>query len=311
MITDTKTLLKTAHHRFAIGAYNICCLEQFMGLFEGCAASQAPFLLALTDVALYHSHPTMLKAMIQGVGEIFPDTVFAVHHDHGDEESCYRCIESGFFSSVMIDASKEDFETNIAITSRVVKAAHKKGISVEAELGQVGGAEDHIHVEHSNTRLTDPGKAAEFIERTGVDFLACAIGTSHGAFKFNGPSELHFGLLEDIQKKIPDTPLVLHGASSVPEEEVRRITAAGGTLHGARGVDPDLFKTAARLGIAKINIATDSRLIWTRVHREYFQEHPESVDFRVPGKTFIKEFAKFVALKNQHLGSAGQAGIFL
>jgi len=310
MITDTKTLLKNAHYHYAVGAYNIACLEQFMGLFKGCVDSHAPFLLALTDVALYYSHPTMLLAMIRGAQEIFPDAVFAVHHDHGNEESCYRCIQSGLFSSVMIDASKEDFETNIAITSRVVKAAQERNISVEAELGQIGGTEDHIRIRGSDVKLTDPDKAAEFVERTGVDFLACAIGTSHGAFKFNGPGNLHFDLLAEIQEKIPEIPLVLHGASSVPEDEVRRVTAAGGKLQGAKGVDPALFKTATKMGIAKINIATDSRLIWTRVHREYFQEHPESIDFRVPGKIFTEEFALFVAQKNRQLGSSDMTNAF-
>ncbi len=310
MITDTQTLLKNAHRKYALGSYNIANLEQFMGLFKGCTESQAPFLLALTDLALYYSHPKLLESMIRGMEEIFPDAVFAVHHDHGNEESCKRCIQSGFFSSVMIDASKEDFETNIAITQRVVRAAHEKGISVEAELGQVGGNEDTIEVKESEAKLTDPDKAAEFVERTGVDFLACAIGTSHGAFKFSGPTNLHFDLLSSIQEKIPNTPLVLHGASSIPADEVQRITATGGKLQGARGVDPSLFIPAASRGIAKINIATDSRLIWTRVHREYFQEHPESVDFRVPGANFTQEYARFVAEKNHHLGSAGMAKAF-
>ena len=307
MITNTKRLLNNAYQRYAVGAYNIACLEQIMGLFKGSTDSQAPFILALTDLALHYSHPTMLEAMIRGAQNIFPDAIFAVHHDHGNEESCYKCIQSGLFSSVMIDASKEDFETNIAITRRVVKAAHERGVSVEAELGQVGGTEDRIHIKDSEAKLTDPDKAVEFIQRTGADFLACAIGTSHGAFKFSGPSHLNFDLLAKIQEKIPGTPLVLHGASAIPEEEVRRIAASGGMLKGAKGVDPSLFLPASRMGIAKINIATDSRLIWTRVHREYFQEHPESIDFRVPGKTFTEEFARFVAQKNRHLGSLGMA----
>jgi fructose-bisphosphate aldolase class II len=216
------------------------------------------------------------------------------------------CIESGFYSSVMIDASHEDFETNIAITKRVVEAAHARGIVVEAELGQLGGVEEHVTVSEADAKLTDPAQAKEFVERTGCDSLAVAIGTSHGAFKFSGSQSLHFDVLAEIQKKLPGFPLVMHGSSSVPQEEVERINAAGGTIKGAKGVDAGQFKQAAKLGVTKINIDTDGRLVWTRVHREMFRDHPEVFDLRKPGKVFMQAYADFIAEKNGYLGSAGQ-----
>jgi fructose-bisphosphate aldolase class II len=206
----------------------------------------------------------------------------------------------------MIDASHESFDENIAITKRVVDAAHAKGIVVEAELGQLGGVEEHVAVDEADAKLTDPDQAKEFVERTGVDSLACAIGTSHGAFKFSGTQALRFDLLSEIPKRLPGFPLVMHGSSSVPQEEVERINKAGGKLMGAKGVDDRQFKRAAELGVTKINIDTDGRLVWTRVHREYFLEHPENFDLRPPGKVFMAEYAKFIADKNQKLGSAGQ-----
>ncbi|HPS32193.1 MAG TPA: class II fructose-bisphosphate aldolase, partial [Anaerolineaceae bacterium] len=220
--------------------------------------------------------------------------------------TCYDCIESGFYSSVMIDASSKPYEENIAITRRVVDAAHAKGIVVEAELGQLGGVEEHVAVDEANAKLTDPKQARDFVERTGCDSLAVAIGTSHGAFKFSGTQSLHFDVLAKIQSELPGFPLVMHGSSSVPQEEVARINAAGGKLAGAKGVDAGQFRKAATLGVTKINIDTDGRLVWTRVHREFFLEHPEKFDLRDPGKIYIAEYAKFIAAKNDYLGSAGQ-----
>lgn len=306
MIVTTKKLFEVAYGKYAIGAYNINNLEQTMGLFRGNLDSQAPFIIQISKGARSYTHKKMLEGLIRAADEVFPEAIFAVHLDHGDEKSCYDCIESGFYSSVMIDASSEDFETNIAITRRVVDAAHAKGIVVEAELGQLGGVEEHIKVSEADAKLTDPNQAREFVERSGCDSLACAIGTSHGAFKFSGSQGLHFDVLEEIQQKLPGFPLVMHGSSSVPQEEVARINAAGGTLKGAKGVDADQFLKAAKLGVTKINIDTDGRLVWTRVHREYFKEHPENFDLRPPGKVFMDEYAKFIAAKNVKLGSAGQ-----
>jgi fructose-bisphosphate aldolase class II len=308
MIVTTKELFKHAYGKYALGAYNINNAEQTMGLFRGNMESKAPFIIQISKGARSYTHKLLLEAMIRAADQIFPDAIFAVHLDHGDEETCYDCIESGFYSSVMIDASHLPFEENIAVTKRVVEAAHAKGISVEAELGQLGGVEEDISVDEARAHLTDPKQAAEFVERTGCDSLACAIGTSHGAFKFSGTQRLHFEVIEEIQKLLPGFPLVLHGSSSVPQEEVERINKAGGALKGAKGVDPSQYLPAAKLGVCKINIDTDGRLVWTRVHREFFRDHPEVFDFRPIGKVFMEEYAKFIASRNELLGSAGRLG---
>ena len=206
----------------------------------------------------------------------------------------------------MIDASHDPFEENVAITKRVVDAAHAKGISVEAELGMLGGVEEDIKVEEGNACLTDPEEAEDFVKQTGCDSLACAIGTSHGAFKFKGRQSLHFDVLEKIKSRLPGFPLVMHGSSSVPKEEVDRINAAGGTIKDSMGVDPKEYLPAAKLGVTKVNIDTDGRLVWTRVHREFFKEKSGDFDFRPPGKIFMAEYAKFIASRNELLGSAGQ-----
>ena len=305
MIVTTKQLFAAAYGKYAIGAYNINNLEQTMGLFRGNMDSQAPFIIQISKGARSFTHKTMLEGLIRAADEVFPDAIFAVHLDHGDEQTCYDCINSGFYSSVMIDASGEPFAGNIATTKRVVDAAHSKGIVVEAELGQLGGVEEHVKVDEANAKLTDPNQAREFVEKSGCDSLACAIGTSHGAFKFSGSQGLHFEVLEEIQKRLPGFPLVMHGSSSVPQEEVARINAAGGNLKGAKGVDEDQFKRAAQLGVTKVNIDTDGRLVWTRVHREFFRDFPEKFDLRDPGKIFMTEYAKFIAHKNEKLGSAG------
>jgi fructose-bisphosphate aldolase class II len=248
----------------------------------------------------------MLEAIIRTAEQIWPDALFAVHLDHGDEQTCYDCIESGFYSSVMIDGSHLPFEENIAVTKRVVDAAHAKGISVEAELGMLGGVEEHISVDEKDARLTDPAEAEEFVKRTGCDSLAVAIGTSHGAYKFSGSQRIHLDRVEAIQKRLPGFPLVMHGSSSVPQDEVERINAAGGCLKGTKGVDPSQYLPAAKLGVCKINIDTDGRLVWCRVHREFFRDHCDKFDLREPGKIFMQEYAKFIASRNELLGSAGQ-----
>jgi fructose-bisphosphate aldolase class II len=247
----------------------------------------------------------MLEAMITAADKMFPDAIFAVHLDHGDLESALDCIASGFYSSVMIDASHEPLEENIRITRQVVEAAHPKGISVEAELGQLGGVEEHVQVDEKNAHLTNPAEAEIFVKESGCDSLAVAIGTSHGAYKFSGGQGLHFDVAAEIQKRLPGFPLVMHGSSSVPEEEVARINAAGGELKGAKGVDENDFAKAVPLGVTKVNIDTDGRLVWTRVHREFFRDHPEKFDLRDPGKIFVAEYAKFIAHKNEKLRSAG------
>lgn len=306
MIVTTKKLFEHAYGKYAIGAYNINNLEQTMGLFRGCIDSQAPFIIQISKGARTYSDKRMLEAIIRTANDVFPEAIFAVHLDHGDEATCMDCIASGFYSSVMIDASHEDLDTNIAITRRVVDAAHARGIVVEAELGMLGGVEEHVKVDEANAKLTDPKVAKEFVERSGCDSLAVAIGTSHGAFKFSGTQALRFDVLSEIQAALPGYPLVMHGSSSVPEEEVARINAAGGNLKGAKGVDDRQFLRAAQLGVTKINIDTDGRLVWTRVHREFFRDFPQKFDLRDPGKVFMAEYARFIADKNSKLGSAGQ-----
>ena len=307
MIVTTKQLFDVAYGNFAIGAYNINNMEQTLGLFRGCVQSQAPFIIQISKGARKYAEVKMLEAIIRAAEEIFPEAIFAVHLDHGDEETCYSCIESGFYSSVMIDASHDPLDENIAITKRVVTAAHNAGLSVEAELGMLGGVEEDIAVDEKNAMLTDPDEAEEFVGRSGCDSLAVAIGTSHGAYKFAGSQGLHFNRIAEIQRRLPNFPLVMHGSSSVPAAEVQRINAAGGTMDpSAKGVDEDEFAKAYPLGVTKVNIDTDGRLVWTRVHREYFRDQSDGFDFRKPGEIFMDAYADFIAHKNTKLGSAGQ-----
>src|SRR5438105_14850519 len=312
MIGTTTQLYKVAHKKFAVGAYNINSLEQTMGLFRGNMQSKSPFIIQLSKGARGYTDKRMLEAIIRMAEQIFPEAIFAVHLDHGDEQTCYDCIDSGSYSSVMIDASHEPFEQNVAITKRVVDRAHAKGISVEAELGMLGGVEEDISVDEKQACLTNPVEAVDFIKQTKCDSLAAAIGTSHGAYKFKGQKSLHFDVIEGIRDKVKKAglspaPIVMHGSSSVPKSEVERINAAGGKLDpSARGVNEEEYLPAAKLGVTKVNIDTDGRLVWTRVHREFFRDHPEQFDFRPPGKTFVEEYANFIAHKNEKLGSAGQ-----
>src|SRR5215204_2734823 len=202
MIVTTAQLFKIAYGKYAIGAYNINNAEQAMGLFKGCIQSKAPFIIQISKGARKYTDKRMLEAIIRSAGEIFPEAIFAVHLDHGDEQTCYDCIDSGFYSSVMIDASHAPFDENVAITKRVVDRAHAKGLSVEAELGMLGGVEEDISVDAAHACLTNPDEAVEFVHRTGCDSLAAAIGTSHGAYKFKGRQSLHFEVIEAIQKKL-------------------------------------------------------------------------------------------------------------
>jgi fructose-bisphosphate aldolase, class II len=305
MIVTTKELFRVAYGRFAVGAYNINNMEQTLGLFRGNLESRAPFIIQISKGARSYADKRMLEAMITAADQMFPEAIFAVHLDHGDLPTALDCIESGFYSSVMIDASHEPLEENIRITRQVVEAAHARGISVEAELGQLGGVEEHVQVDEKNAHLTDPAEAETFVRETQCDSLAVAIGTSHGAYKFSGGQGLHFDVAEEIQRRLPGFPLVMHGSSSVPREEVARINAAGGALQGAKGVDEDEFAKAVTLGVTKVNIDTDGRLVWTRVHREFFRDNPEKFDLRDPGKVFIAEYASFIAHKNGKLHSAG------
>jgi fructose-bisphosphate aldolase class II len=210
--------------------------------------SQAPFIIQLSKGARKYADKRMLEALIRTAEKMFTEAIFAVHLDHGDEETCYDCIDSGFYSSVMIDASHESFDENIAITKRVVDRAHQKGISVEAELGQLGGVEEDIKVDEGHASLTNPEEAVEFVRQTGCDSLAAAIGTSHGAYKFKGKQGLHFNVIEEIQKRIPGTPIVMHGSWSVQIEEVEGINVAveKQVESFARGVNENEYLPAAK-----------------------------------------------------------------
>ena len=306
MIVTTAQLFKIAYGQYAVGAYNINNMEQALGLFQGHIQAQAPFIIQLSKGARKYANARVLEAIIRAVEVEFPEAIFAVHLDHGDEQTCYDCIDSGFYSSVMIDASHEPFEENVAITRRVVERAHARGISVESELGKLGGVEEDIQVDEKHAMLTDPDEAKLFVEQSGCDSLAVAIGTSHGAYKFSGSQGLHFDRIEAIQAVLPGFPLVMHGSSSVPQDEVLRINAAGGALNpSAKGVDDMQFARAAKLGVTKVNIDTDGRLVWTRVHREFFRDHPDGFDFRTPGKEYVKAYADFIVDKSRKLGSYG------
>jgi fructose-bisphosphate aldolase, class II len=307
MIVTTADLFKVAYGNFAVGAYNINNMEQAVGLFEGHIRAQAPFIIQISKGARKYAGVRMIEAIIRASESTYPEAIFAVHLDHGDEQTCYDCIDSGFYSSVMIDASHAPFDENVATTRRVVERAHAKGLSVESELGMLGGVEEDINVDEKHAMLTDPNEAKRFVELSGCDSLAVAIGTSHGAYKFSGKQGLHFDRIEAIQAQLPGFPLVMHGSSSVPQEEVERINGAGGTLDpSAKGVNEEEFARAVKLGVTKVNIDTDGRLVWTRVHREYFRDYPGEFDFRKPGTVFMKAYADFIVHKSNKLLSAGK-----
>lgn len=319
MRTRTLDLLLAAQGRYALGAFNVANLEQIHGLFRGAAEARAPVVVQFTRVMRDYAHPLMLEHLLRAAEEIYPEVTFAVHHDHGDEASCADAIASGHYTSVMIDASHLPFEENIAATRRVVGLAHPHGIAVEAELGQLKGVEDEAPAAASNPKqghssrrgdalLTDPAQAEEFVARTGCDSLAVAIGTSHGAYKFSGNQRLHLDVLAEIKRRLTGVPLVLHGGSAVAQAELERIRKAGGTLDAsARGVSESELKQAIALGVAKVNIATDGRLLWTRVHREFFRDRPAEFDFMRPGRSYMDEFGAFVAGKCKLLGAMGKA----
>jgi fructose-bisphosphate aldolase class II len=307
MIVTTADLFNVAYGKFAVGAYNINNMEQAIGLFRGHIQAQAPFIIQISKGARKYAGVRMLEAIIRACDAEFPGAIYAVHLDHGDEKTCYDCIDSGFYSSVMIDASHAPFDENVAITRRVVERAHAAGLSVEAELGMLGGVEEHVSVDEKHAMLTDPDEAERFVAESGCDSLAVAIGTSHGAYKFQGSQSLHFDRIAAIQARLPGFPLVMHGSSSVPQDEVARINAAGGKLDpSARGVNADEFARAVPLGVTKVNIDTDGRLVWTRVHREYFRDTPDGFDFRKPGEMYMKAYADFIEDKSHKLLSAGQ-----
>lgn len=308
MVILPKELYKTCYGRFAIAAVNIFTMEQLLGLFRAGHEANAPFLVQFTPVARKYAHPEMLGAMVQAASCIYPDAVYAVHLDHGNEEHALSAIKSGQYQSVMIDASHHNFEDNVHITKQVVTIARKNNIFVEAELGVLSGVEDDLSVDDSQARYTRPDQVEAFVSETGCDSLAIAVGTSHGAYKFKGNQRIQFHILDKIRQLLPGYPLVLHGGSAVNPEEIDRINRSGGRLEaGAAGVPPEDIARAIELGVCKINIATDARLLWTRTHREFFRDYPEKFDPILPGSAYMEEFTVFMKQKFKLLGATGMA----
>ena len=279
-IVSTKEMFEKAYKGgYAIGAFNVNNMEIIQGITEGAREVNSPVILQVSAGARKYAKHNYLVHLVQAAVED-TDLPIALHLDHGaDFEICKKCIDGGF-SSVMIDGSKFPFEENIELTKRVVDYAHEHGVVVEAELGKLAGIEDDVNVSEADSSFTDPDQAVEFVERTGCDSLAIAIGTSHGAYKFKGEPKLRFDILESITNKLPNVPLVLHGASTVIPEFVEKCNRYGAQIPGAQGVPEDMLRKAANYGVCKINIDTDLRLAMTGSIREYFVEHPDGFDPR-------------------------------
>lgn len=308
MLVSTKELFQKSYGKYGIAAVNVWSMEQIHALFSAAQKANAPFIIQTTPVARNYAHPEMLLAMISAAAKIYPKTVFAVHLDHGNMEHAIASIDSGGYTSVMIDASHEVFDVNVQLTREVVERAHKKNIVVEAELGILSGVEDDITVDGKHKKYTQPSEVEEFVSRTDCDSLAVAVGTSHGAYKFSGGQGLQFDILQEIQQRLPGFPLVLHGGSAVNLDEIQRINAAGGQLGtDARGVSNDELLRAIEYGVCKINIATDARLIWARVHREFFKYTPAQFDPIIPGKTYMNALEEFNLEKFELLKAVGKA----
>jgi len=306
-MVSTKILFNHCYGKYAIAAVNVFTMEQVHGLFAAAEHSNTPIIVQITPAARNYAHPEMLMLMVKAAAKIYSKTVFALHLDHGVEEHIYHAIANNY-SSVMIDASHDDFETNVKRTKAVVDKAHQKNIMVEAELGVLSGVEDDLDIDSSNAFYTNPEQAKEFVERTGCDSLAVAVGTSHGAYKFSGGKGLQFNILEQIQNELPDYPIVLHGSSNVSTKEVEEINRYGGKLaENASGVTDEELKKAITYGICKVNIATDLRLLWTKIHRRFFHETPELFDPVVPGKEYMKEYKNFMLERFEVLGATGKA----
>ena len=279
-LVDTKEMFKKAYEgHYAVGAFNVNNMEIIQGIVEGAIQEKAPLILQVSAGARKYAKHIYLTKLVEAAVE---DTGLPIclHLDHGaDFEICKDCVDGGF-TSVMIDGSKYPFEVNIELTKRVVDYAHNKGVVVEAELGKLAGVEDAVKVAAKDATYTDPDQAVEFVERTGCDSLAIAIGTSHGAYKFKGKPELDFARLEKITNMLPGFPLVLHGASTVIPSFGEECNKYGGKLDGAQGVPEDMLLKAGTFGVCKINIDTDLRLAMTASIRKYFVEHPGDFDPR-------------------------------
>lgn len=291
LVTSKEMFKKAYEGHYAVGAFNVNNMEIIQGIVDAAKQENAPLILQVSAGARKYANPIYLRKLVEAAIE---DTGIDIclHLDHGEDfEICKQCVDDGF-TSVMIDGSKYPFEENIALTKKVVEYAHSKGVVVEAELGKLAGVEDAVKVSAKDATYTDPDQAAEFVARTGVDSLAIAIGTSHGAYKFKGDPSLDFERLEKIEKLLPNFPLVLHGSSSVPKEFVDLCNQYGGQIPGATGVPEEMLRRAAQMGVCKINIDTDLRLAMTACIRQLFVEKPSEFDPRKylgPGRTAIKD----------------------
>ncbi|SFN44419.1 class II fructose-1,6-bisphosphate aldolase [Proteiniclasticum ruminis] len=302
LVTTTEMFKKAYEGKYAIGAFNINNMEIIQGIVDACKVKNSAVILQVSKGAMKYAGPRYLKAMVDAaVAETGLD--IALHLDHGpDLATVKEAIDAGF-TSVMIDGSHLDFEENVRITKEVVEYAHSKGVVVEAELGILAGVEDDVHAEEHV--YTDPDQAVEFVERTGVDSLAIAIGTSHGAFKFAGKPDLKFHILEEIQKRLPGFPIVLHGASAVSQEHVAMCNEFGGNIKGAQGIPVDMLRKASAMAVCKINMDTDIRLAMTASIRKAFADKPDGFDPRGYLGAARKEIQALVEKKiDEVLGSA-------
>lgn len=294
LVTSKEMFAKALKNDYAIGAFNINNMEIIQGIVQAAQAEKTELILQVSAGARKYAKPVYLVKLVEAA---IADTGLDIclHLDHGEDfDICKSCVDDGF-TSVMVDGSKHPFEKNIELTKQVVEYAHAKGVTVEAELGKLAGIEDAVNVDAREATFTIPEEAAEFVEKTGVDSLAVAIGTSHGAYKFKGEPYLDFERLKKIHELIPNTPLVLHGASTVLPEFVQKCNKYGGNIPGAKGVPEDMIREAAKLGVCKVNIDTDLRLAMTAEIRKIFVENPSEFDPRKylgPGREAIQKMVQ-------------------
>lgn len=295
LVTTKEMFKKSMDEGFAIGAFNVNNMEIIQAIVDAASEAKSPVILQASSSAIKYAGIDYLMKMVEAATIVHPEVPIALHLDHGpDFETCKMCIDAGF-TSVMIDGSKYDFEENIRVTKEVVDYAHSKGVVVEAELGKLAGIEDDVNVDSKDAMYTDPEQAEEFVKRTGCDSLAIAIGTSHGAYKFKGDAKLRFDILAEIKKRIPETPIVLHGASSVLPHLVDMCNTYGGDIPGAKGVPNEMLVEASKSGVSKVNVDTDLRLALTAGIRKVFVEEPNAFDPRkylTPARELIKETVK-------------------
>ncbi len=307
LVTTKEMFAKAYAGGYAVGAFNVNNMEIIQGITDAAKELSAPLILQVSKGARNYANPVYLRKLVEAAIEV-TGLPIALHLDHGDSyETCVSCIEGGF-TSVMIDGSHLSFAENIALTKKVVEYAHAHGVSVEGELGRLAGVEDDIKVSAEDSSYTHPDEVQEFVSKTGVDSLAIAIGTSHGAFKFKGEPKLRFDILDEVSKRLPGFPIVLHGASSVIPEFVDIINKFGGDMPGAQGVPEEMLRQAARSAVCKINIDSDLRLAMTATIRKYMAEHPSHFDPRQylsPARDAICDMVKHKI--NSVLGCAGKA----